>query len=306
VVVPAGVCLVALPYLGAQGLGLVPALALWFVGSAIAFWRLRAPRPRLLALVKLTFAALAVASVLLYFRGLKRVGDVPPSPSLKPALVTSLEFLTDGLGPVLKSTWPASGIVSNGLLAATALLIAAVWLKRPGERLRAMGLLFFLGAMISLALGVGWGRSGVGPKQAFLSRYTTPAVPLFVAIYFAWELYGGRGSRPFVQAALLALACIVLWPNAQLAESQAHVRRRVVASFERDLRSGMPASDLVERYERRWPLLPDPKEESLARLWMLNRAGARLFQHHAHPTRLTQDQERAMVRTGLPGDKIQR
>jgi hypothetical protein len=256
--------------------------------------------------VKLTFAALAIASVLVYFRGLKRAGDVPPSPGLKAAFVTALEFLTDGFGPVLKSTWPASGIVVTGLLAATAWLLAAVWLKQPRERLRASGVLVFLGAMISLALGVGWGRSGLGPKQAFLSRYTTPAVPLFVAIYFAWELYGGRVSRPFVRTSLLALACIVLWPNGQLAATQSHLRRRVVQEFERDLRSGLPASELVDRYQGRWPLFPCPKQESLAHLWMLNRAGARPFRHLARSSLVTPDQGKDLSRVGLQPVKAQR
>jgi hypothetical protein len=305
-VFPAGACLLLLPYLGAQGLALVPALALCFLASAIAFWRLGAGRPRLLALVKFIFTALAIASVLLYFRGLTRIGDVPTGPGLRAALRTSLEFLTDGFGPVLKSTWPASGIAVGGLLGATVLLIVANWLKRPGERLRALGLLLFLGAMVSLALAVGWGRSGLGPKQAFLSRYTTSAVPLLIAVYFAWELYGGRVSRPFVQASLLAMACIVLWPNAQLAEAQAHLRRRVVKRFEHDLQSRMRACDLVDRYQGCWPLLPDPKEQSLAQLLMLNRAGARSFRHLAQPRVFTHDQESPILKVALPTEEIRR
>ncbi len=43
-VVAAGMCLVALPYLGAQGVALVPALALWMVFSAAALWKKGAVR----------------------------------------------------------------------------------------------------------------------------------------------------------------------------------------------------------------------------------------------------------------------
>ncbi len=234
---------------------------------------------RALALLQLAFAALAIASVIVDCLGLKRVDQHPGNPGLKAALRTALEFVTLGFGPVVRSRWPAWATVSLVLLVSTGLLVVAIGVKRPQERLRALGLLFFLGALVSLALAVGWGRSGFGHKPGLTSRYTTLAVPLVIAIYFAWELYGGRVTRPLVQTCLLTSMCVVLWPNAQLALAHAHDRRKVVGQFERDLRAGLPASQIVERYHGRWPLLPYPKAESLAHLWQLNRAGAKAFRH---------------------------
>jgi hypothetical protein len=89
---------------------------------------------------------------------LKRVDQHPESPGIKAALRTALEFVTVGFGPVVRSRWPAWATFFLVLLISTGLVVAANGLKRPQERLRALGLLFFLGALVSLALGVGWGR----------------------------------------------------------------------------------------------------------------------------------------------------
>jgi hypothetical protein len=83
-----------------------------------------------------------------------------------------------------------------------------------------MGLLLFLGAFTSLALAVGWGRSGDGPFVGFQSRYALLATPALCGAYLAWEVYAPRGLAGLVGMMIFTLACLCYVPNLMSFDSQ--------------------------------------------------------------------------------------
>src|SRR5205085_2792489 len=104
---------------------------------------------------------------------------------------TALEFSTLAAGPSAASFWPYSGLAIGAALAASAALLVAVSLREPSERIRAWGLLCFLAAMTSLAIAIGWGRTGTIRLAGFADRYVTLAVPLLCGVSLSWQVYGG-------------------------------------------------------------------------------------------------------------------
>ena len=189
-----GTCVLLLPLCGANGVGLVPALALWLGYVGVLHWRVGTHRGYRNAIILSAFALLAVFLVGLYFLDYHKV---PYHPSTyKPGLVfrSAVQFITMGFGP---------GVVGLGfdprlpmpfwkiVCAAIALLFAVsgwrlvrTWRTQPSERARAAGIILYLAAMLSLALGIGLGRNG------FETRYVTLSVPALCAVYLAWSIYG--------------------------------------------------------------------------------------------------------------------
>jgi hypothetical protein len=236
-----GCCASLLPLCGANGLGMAPALGLWplaltRIAQAQGGWRGQPGAKGLVAL-----SALALGLTVIYFVGWEPVPYHPKSYSVYQSLKTSLQFLTIGFGPAVRDWWPATGVLTILVLAATALRLATVWRDQPEQRGRALGLLLFLGALAALALGLGLGRNG------FETRYVTLAVPVWCCAYFTWLLYPLRGLRfPLAGFALAALAA--LWPNTRFGLAYAQELRGWLGGFERDRDAGVPAHELIRRY----------------------------------------------------------
>lgn len=186
-------------------------------------------------------SAIALLLTAIYFVGWEPVPYHPKSYSVYQSLKTSLQFLTIGLGPAIRDWWPAMGIMTILVFGATVMRLATVWHEQPAERGRAIGLLLFLGAMASLALGLGLGRNG------FETRYVTLAVPAWCCAYFVWELYPVPVLR-WLPAALGLVATVSLWPNTRFGVAYAEELRGWLGRFERDLASGVPAHELIHRY----------------------------------------------------------
>ncbi len=236
-----GVCAVALTLSGANGLGLVPGLAAWPIGLALLSPRWtgvnrRAGRGALAA----GAAALVLAAV--YFVRWQPVPYHPKSHSVHQTLKTALQFLAIGLGPAGHAWWPLSEYVVFLGGAATVALLAWVWRTNAAERPRALGLLLFLGAMASLALGLGLGRDG------FETRYVTLAAPAWCAAYFAWRLYGPGTVRWVAPALFTAVAAVALVPNVRFGLAYASDLRTHLSAFERDLAEGVPPHELIRRH----------------------------------------------------------
>ena len=239
--VTVGVCALLLPLCGANGLGMVPALAVWPLALALLpeDWSGGANTRGRRALAALGVGALALTA--LYFVGWERVPYHPKSQSIYQSLKTSVQFATIGLGPATRNSWPLSGLATLAALGVTALLLIRVWRDRPAERARAAGLLCFLAALASLALGLGLGRNG------FETRYVTLALPAWCALYFAWALYGDRARR-WAPAALTLASVAALWGNTVFGLDYARELRGQLGGFERDLAAGVPLHQLLHRY----------------------------------------------------------
>jgi hypothetical protein len=277
-VVGAGLLLLLLPLCGANGLVFGPPLVVWLLVCA---WEARNGN-RSWALMGL-FAVLVAALCGLYF-----VGYHPPSmPSRKGAtecLHIALEFLSCGLGRPLtlanENWWFLWAGAIVGCTAMWTLACARAWFRQPPERCRAFGLACFLGAIVGLAIGLGWGRSGFGVGTGYSRRYITLAAPLVCCGYFVALLYLRPVWSRLFQAGLLAAALLMLYPNTVrgLREARA-LHDNKVAHFLADLRAGHPPMVLSERYTRPPLALALPQQQPIVAeaLAMLARAGVGEF-----------------------------
>jgi hypothetical protein len=238
----AAVCLALLVGCEAHGVALVPLLALWLGFAGWLAWRSRAPGARRDGLVLLGLASVALLLVGLYFVGYEPVPHHPSYRGLRATVRIGLKFLTLGLGTAPLEWWPWSGLVVLGVLGLSTTVLAAVVWQRPAERLRALGLLLFLGALAVLAAALGVGRDRADP------RYVILAVPAWCGVYFAWELYGPWRTGRLATLGLFAVACLALWPNSRFGLNYARDLRSRLGSWERDMADGVPAYALVHRY----------------------------------------------------------
>ncbi len=269
----AGICLVLLPLFGVSGLLLVPALALWLSYVGVLHWFSPEPHGKRNSLLILGLVSVALLLTGLYFLDYQKppTSIVPSSPGLWATLGTSIQFLSVSFGLAAAEFWPFSGLGLLSLLLVTAGFLVVVWYTQPGERVRALGFLLFLGAMISLALGIGWGRSGFGDFAGFAPRYVLSAAPVSCCIYFVWGIYGPLTIRYFAQMCLFILMFLLFYPNTFLALEYGKDYGRRIQEFERDLLARTPPSILAERYSD--GIFFRPKELFVAYSRMLRDAG---------------------------------
>jgi hypothetical protein len=267
----AGVCLLLLPLTGAVGLPFVPPFALWFGVLGLGRWHSPGPHGRRDGLLILILASVPLLLVGLYLvRFASHVRGFPHA-GLRASLRTGVQFLSTGLGPIAKPSWPFSGLVVIGLVLFSAVITATVWLQRPQERPRALGLLSFLGSMAVLALGLGWARALIVPDRGFSPHHVTLAALALCCIYFMWGILS-TPRHHLVQAGLFGLMCILFPFNLREGLEEGRSRRERMEAFERDLRAKEPPFLLAERHIAF--LLPyHPKEYFAARLRMLRSAG---------------------------------
>jgi hypothetical protein len=278
--VVAGLCVILLPLCGANGLVLVPALAVWLAGVGLyGFWA-GAPRRGAVALF---LAILAAAVVVLYYVGFDRTKTTSPELDLGMILgrltdratwESAFMFISMGLGMSsnevfhfvldgLRQVAQWIGVSESTLLwsagAAALLLVSApllwVWIFRPAERFRAFGLTCFLAACASLTLAIGIGRGGEGLFHQY--RYIVLATPLWALLYFVWAIVGGPAGR-LVQMSLFTLFCVLLPRNIDLALQSAREDRAEMQRFEDEMKSGLPLLALADRYSKPFLIIDNP------------------------------------------------
>ena len=122
------------------------------------------------------------------------------------------------------------------------------FVSRVNERPRVSRLALFLGAVLTLAIGTGWARRGLGAEMMFSTRYVTAAAAFWLATYFAWEVVGHRPLRETAQALLFALAAAFLVANRNegLAHS-GHGRNERIA-LQNDVRAGVPLEKIAAKH----------------------------------------------------------
>jgi hypothetical protein len=240
-----GLCLLALPLCGANGLLLVPLPAAWLIAAALSR-RLPAATGRMLGL-GLGGAALVLVAVSLL--GNTGVGSHAASPGITATVQTACRFLVMCVGPGGEAGLPVSALVLLLLLAACAFAVA-LSLRQPEEVWRGSGMLCYLAAFLGLALAVGWGRAGPGGVTAdHGTRFVTLAAPLLCWCYFA-ALLVRPPSRPFrlVPVALCVLLLLLLpW---SMGEGVRHGRDNAdfLARVETNVRDGAPPAELARRW----------------------------------------------------------
>jgi hypothetical protein len=308
VLLTAGLCAVALPLCGANGLAFAPPLALWLLACALPPG-LTCPPPGRAARAAAVFLALAsLALTGAYFLGYTPPDHgspaVPPGPLEVSAALA--RFLSTGLGAG-SAGWPVRAGCAAALLFGGLAVLAGVWRRSPEERPRAAGLAAVLAGYAALALGVAWGRAALGPEATLAGRYSTLAVPAFCAVYFVWVLYPRPGRFPFARAGQFALALAVFALSAVDGVRYARAILPFSRSVTDDLRAGLPRELLARRHPGLYP----PDVNALAEfLGMLRDAGVGDFRSLPPDRRLrrvswtsgevTRDVPHGLVRLGRP------
>jgi hypothetical protein len=227
---------------------------------------------------------------LLYFQGYVKPGYHPlynhPSPGLAALLSTSLELLTSSLGPKSADFWPYSGWIVLALILVSFGVLLSAWHRRPDKRFVLNGLLAYLAAMAILSLGLGWGRSGMGPGFGFTSRYVTLAIPILCLVYLVLELHAGTALARIGRLTLMGLTCASMVHGAPAYIARAKADRQIVEAMEQDLFAGMPISDFLKRYNGRSYVFPPPVDQppvsnkmAQKHIEMLQRAGVGAFRY---------------------------
>ena len=237
-----GAGLLLLPLCQAGGIVLATVLLGWY--GAVGVLGLRSPEASgrrvglvALALVAATIVLIAVAYVPPRFRS-------APDPVRVPwwsAVMLSTAFGMTEREPPATLLLPAA---TAALLLATGVLLLRVWRAQPRERLRAAGLGLFLLGFLGLAIGIALGRH----EYSRSNRYPALAAPLVCASYLAWRRYGpGRSGTLVCAATCAALVMLMPW-NTASGLGFARLQAETSASFEHDVRAGMPMEELLTRY----------------------------------------------------------
>jgi hypothetical protein len=159
----------------------------------------------------------------------------------------------------------------------------AIW-RSEGATFRAAGLLAYLAAMILLAAGIGWGRSGFSPEYCWASRYVALATPFALGVYLLAVLAEHRLG--FAMQWLMLAAVLASTPfKARVAIEQGEQNKGRSTVFERDIRAGMSPEQLAARH--RWlnsaldksSAYEFHKEQMIAGLKIMQRKGIGPFAH---------------------------
>lgn len=269
--------LALLPLCGLNGLVLVPALALWLGYSAIRRHQISASD-----LIAIAYAVVSVLLCLLYLVGYHSSAPGLASPGLKATVNTAVAFLSASFGTPFSTyldRWPYWRLLLPALLVITALVVGASAWKMRESRPRAVGLLLFLVAFVSLALAVGIGRGG-RPWDGLDSHYGTAALPVLCWLYFVSELHLSRTASRLAGMSLFALMCgTFALSTAEAIEWSGSVRKAASVIAE-DIRAGMQPCELAEAHMRQFFFLDTAGTRNLvvAGLRGLHRVNAGPFQ----------------------------
>lgn len=124
----AGVCLLALPLCGANGVALVPVLALWLGWCGVRAWRTD-PAGQTLGALMIAFAALALVGVALYWVGYQPVERVIRRET-DVRLASALAFVGLGFGSSTAPGWLVV-LLRETILPVAGFAVARWWLRRP-------------------------------------------------------------------------------------------------------------------------------------------------------------------------------
>jgi hypothetical protein len=221
----AGVWTLLLLSCGAVGLAFGPFTALWLV---LLFAWVRWARPPLADRARawrlLIPVILVPAYIAVYLQGFARpahhADPIVVWGSLSEAawqgLRSALQALSMAFGPAAIGLWPASAFVVGLALFESVIHLARAIVGKKDERPRSSGLLLFLGAVVFMAYGIGWGRSvflmadGSPGDMGMSSRYGWIVWPALGAIYFQTLIDGSERLARWGPMVLFAIVVAML------------------------------------------------------------------------------------------------
>ena len=102
--------------------------------------------------------------------------------------------------------------------------------------------------IFSLAVAVGWGRSGFGPGAAMAGRYATLAAPIGCAAYLAWCRLPWPGTARAVQTACVLAALSLYGDNLAAGRDAAFRQRAGLQALTREVRLGLSLAEVAGRH----------------------------------------------------------
>jgi hypothetical protein len=307
-----GACVFLLALSDTGGLPFAVALAVWLACWGVGKWRSRDPGGMRGGLLGVGLAAGIAVLTSLYFldhtkpqyevpkpgvsatvkaaarvpiAGFTGMKDNSPEAALARATLKVLSVSLGGgviekLGDVFP-VWQYVGTALFWLLISSMVIVGIAWWRRPGERLRALGLFFAIGAVFPLVLAVARGRQ-LDEYSPLAHWYVVLGLPALSCSYLAWQLYA-RAAAPLFQICLFTMACIMFPLNIMTGLQQSRELHETMVAFEREVRQGTPPLVLAQRYTR--PLLQvEAKPEGVAELMRrLRKAGIWPFQFMKDP-----------------------
>jgi hypothetical protein len=248
-----GTCLMLLPLCGANGLLIVPLIALWLIYSGALHRQAIKLNGRHEWIGIFLIASSTIALILsgLYFVGYEHVTWYSPSPNFLTTLDTAAKLLAFGFGSTAERSWTLSEIFTvSFLLFSGGVAVLGVLHSKGLERHRSMGVLLFFGNLIMFALIFGWGRAVSVQQDDYLPlRYPLLGVQALCTAYFIWQLYGSPKLRRVAQAILFFAMLISIPYNTKLGLTLGDWYKENMEAFEKDLSAGIPPSILVERHK---------------------------------------------------------
>jgi hypothetical protein len=241
---------------GPGGLPYVIALGFWLFVWAASYWSSFDGSQRRQCLVVLAAAMVALGLLAFYFVDYKPyfpVNDPPtvsswaPSPGLLASAIAYLEMLGLSVGTATKPYAVASGVAVLIFALLTGTILIWIWFKRPSERWRVFGIAALLAAQTVTLSFIAWARAGMGLDYLYFGHYLTVAAPGLCCLYFVWEIRGGRIGRA-IQVGMTAVLAALLPINFHQAVLVGQDVQQKTFAFERDVRSGVPASVLAEHH----------------------------------------------------------
>jgi hypothetical protein len=186
----------------------------------------------------------------LYFVGYERPEWAPPNPGIVPSLVTAVQFIAFGFGPIAKDFWSLTAGAALLLLFSSFVILLLALRRHIGlERQRALGISIFLGSVLFYALAFGWGRSGtVVLDSNWPLRYVLLSAPALCTAYFVWLLYGPARLQPAVAKVALGLVLLFLPINTIEGLQWNDWYQEQVAALSYDIEAGLPHQALAERH----------------------------------------------------------
>jgi len=242
-----GGCLVVLPLCGANGMLVVPPLAVWLIAAGVARWR----SGRRDAVLWIGLAGAALVVVALAILGEKEGGTQTPHPNVTAMMQTAFQFFVMAVGPGGEMALPISALLLLLLVGFCVLSIVTALRRRPEERWRGWGLLCYLAALLGLGLAVGWGRAEIGGVTArYSTRFVTLAVPLLCWCYFAANVAPVRSAPLRAVPWVLCVLMLALLPlNIREGLLYGRGQLSILSSVEADIRQGKSPEEVAQRWQ---------------------------------------------------------
>lgn len=248
-----GVCLVLLPLNGSPGLVFIPGLVLWLAWWGVRWWRAGTPPARRDALVVGALVLAAVLTVPLSFYHLAGQ-ELPPRPDLATILANASRVLCQMFGSAAPGLWPVTGVLAVAVLVTGAGYLLAQARRQPGEWPRSLGILAVLAGFVLIALAVGAGRPS---EECFAMRFALFVVPALCGLYYVGVIFPRPALGRLLQTGLFCGTCLFFYGDVKRGSDFGNWIHQSLDAFENDLRVGVPADILAERYTEKLILMGD-------------------------------------------------